>query len=172
MNKIISNKKTMLGIILGMALVATIGVSVSAYADTQSNNTGVQQFSANIPQIQGSININQVLMQSVKTKFVDAVNIAQETETGGTVIGGDLGPYQGYYVYNFSVLDSSGMTHEVIVDAGNGKVLSNTEIALGFGGMSGKVVMFHGAPDAMGDVTYQVGSPVGGPFVTQITPSK
>jgi uncharacterized membrane protein YkoI len=172
MNKIISNKKTMLGIILGMAIVAIVGVSVSAYADTQSNGTGIQQFSVNIPQIQGSININQVLMQSVKVKFVDATNTALGTESGGTVIGGELGPYQGYYVYNFSVLDSTGKMHNVIVDAGNGKVLSNTEMPLGFSGMPGKVVMYHGTAGSMGDVTYQAGSPVGGPFVIQTAPSK
>ena len=172
MSQIISNKKTLLGIILGLAIVAIVGASVSAYADTKSNNTGIQQFSASIPQIQGSIDINQVLMQSVKTKFVDAANTAQGTEVGGTVIGGELGPYQGYYVYNFSVLDSSGKTHEVIVDAGNGKVLSNTEMPSGFAGMLGKVAMFRGVAGPMGDVTYQAGDPTEGPMIIQTAPSK
>lgn len=174
MNKIISNKKTLLGIVLGMVIVATIGTTVSVYADTTpSNSTGtLGKTMVNIPAIQGSININQLLMQSVKTKFVDAANTAQTAVTGGTVTGGQLGPYQGYYVYNFQVLDSSGKTHLVIVDAGNGQVLSNTEAPDGFFGMPGKVTMFHGIGGPMGDISYQAMNPTDGPVVIGTTSSK
>ncbi|NHI03056.1 hypothetical protein DYY67_0177 [Candidatus Nitrosotalea sp. TS] len=174
MNKIISNKKTLLGIVLGMAIVATLGTTVSVYADTTpSNSTGtLGKTMVNIPAIQGSININQLLMQSVKTKFVDAANTAQTAVTGGTVTGGQLGPYQGYYVYNFQVLDSSGKTHLVIVDAGNGQVLSNTEAPDGFFGMPGKVMMFHGIGGSMGDTSYQVMNPADGPVVIGTASSK
>ena len=175
MNKIISSKKTMFGIVLGIAMIAAIGATVSAYADTTpSNGTGAVSGKSmiNIPAIQGSININQLLMQSVKTKFVDAANTAQSAVTGGTVIGGELGPNQGYYVYNFRVLDSSGKTHLVIVDAGNGQVLSNTEMSGGFSAMGGNVVMFHDIGGPMGAMSYQAMNPAGGPFVIQTAPSK
>ncbi len=175
MNKIISSKNRLLGIVLGMAIVATIGTTVSVYADTTpSNSTGAifGKSMVNIPTIQGSININQLLMQSVKTKFVDAANTAQSAVTGGTVTGGQLWPYQGYYVYNFQVLDSSGKTHLVIVDAGNGKVLSNTEAPDGFSGMPGKVVMFHGIGGPMGDMSYQTIGSAEGPVVIGTAPSK
>ncbi|MGI0026300.1 MAG: PepSY domain-containing protein [Nitrosopumilaceae archaeon] len=159
MNQIISNKKTMLAIVLGIAIVATIGTSVSVYAENQSNNTGISQippkFMADIPKIQGSIDINQILMQNVKTKFVDAANTAQSAVTGGTVVSGDLGPYQGYYVYNFRVLDSSSKIHLVIVDAGDGKVLSNTDAPDEFFAMSGKMI----GVGPMGDISYQAMSP-------------
>lgn len=174
MNKIISNKKTLLGIVLGMAIIATIGTTVSVYADTTpSNNTGtLGKTMVNMPAIQGSININQLLMQNVKTKFVDAANTAQTAVTGGTVTGGQLGPYQGYYVYNFQVLDISGKTHLVIVDAGNGQVLSNTETPDGFFGMPGKVMMFRGIGGPMGDISYQAMNPADGPVVIGTAPSK
>lgn len=174
MNQIISNKKTMLGIVLGIAIVAVIGTTVSVYADTQSgNNTGTLQpgkFMVNIPTIQGSIDINQLLMHSVKTKFVDAANTAQSAVAGGTVTGGELGPYQGYYVYNFQVVDGSGKMHLVIVDAGNGQVLSNTELPQGGFGMTGNV-MYHNISGDMGSSSFQ-GSPADGPIVIQTTPSK
>lgn len=178
MNKIISNKKTMLGIALGLALVAAIGTTVSVYADTPSflstNGTGTTLGKAivTLPTIQGSININNLLMQSVKTKFVDAANTAQSAVTGGTVTGGQLGPYQGYYVYNFQVLDGSGKTHLVIVDAGNGQVLSNTETPTGFSDMSGQVTMFRTMGGPMGDMPYQTMNPAEGPVVIGTAPSK
>lgn len=173
MNQIISNKKTMLGIVLGLAIFTAIGTTVSVYADTQSGNTGTVpsgQFNVSIPSIQGSIDINQLLMHSVKTKFVDAANSAQFAVAGGTVTGGDLGPYQGYYVYNFQVLDSSGKMHLVIVDAGNGQVLSNTEMPNGDFGMPGKVA-FHSIGGSMGDFSYRAISPTEGPIVIT-APSK
>ncbi len=177
MNKIISNKKTMLGIVLGIAMIAAIGTTVSVYADTSSSastNGSETIFGKpiNIPTIQGSVNINQLLMQSVKTKFIDATNTAQSAVTSGTVTGGQLGPYQGYYVYNFQVLDSTGKTHLVIVDAGNGQVLSNTEAPDGISGMPGQVVMFHGMGGPMGDVFYKAMGSAEGPVVIGTTPSK
>ncbi len=175
MHQVISNKKTMLGIVLGIAIIAAIGTTVSVYADTApSNGTGIisGKKMINIPAIQGSININHLLMQSVKTKFVDAANTAQSAVAGGTVTGGELGPYQGYYVYNFQVLDSSNKMHLVIVDAGNGQVLSNTETPDGFSGMPVKVMMFHGTGGPMGDVSYQTMGSSEGPLVIQTTPNK
>lgn len=174
MNQIISNKKTMLGIVLGIAMVAVIGTAVSVYADTQSgNSTGNMpgKTMINIPTIQGSIDVNQLLMQSVKTSFADAANTAQSAITGGTVIGGELGPNQGYLVYNFRVLDSSGKTHLVIVDAGNGQVLSNTEIPGMISPMGGKVLMYH----STGGNTWLSAGPDtnfgGGNFVFRTAPS-
>lgn len=168
MNQIISSKKTMLGIVLGIAMIAAIGTTVSVYADTTPSNGTVTttvpgKFAVNIPTIQGSVNINQLLMQSTKTKFVDAANTAQSAVTGGIVIGGELGPNQGYYVYNFRVLDSSDKTHLVIVDAGNGKVLSNTEMPDGFSAMGGNVMMFHRIGGPMGDMSYQTMDSTDGP---------
>lgn len=175
MNQIISNKKTMLGIVLGIAIIATIGTTVSVFADTQlGNNTGVapsDKFMVNIPTIQGSIDINQLLMQSVKIKFVDAANIAQTAVNGGIVTGGQLGPYQGYYVYSFEVLDSSDKTHLVIVDAGNGQVLSNTEIPAGFSDMAGNV-MFDVGGSKGHDVFYRTMAPAEGPIAIGTAPNQ
>ena len=140
-----------------------------------SGNNGTIQsgaLAASMPTIKGSIDINQLLMQSVKTKFVDAANTAQSAVTGGIVTGGQLGPFQGYYVYNFQVLDSSGKTHLVIVDAGNSQVLSNTETPDGFSGMPGKVVVFHGIGGSMDDMSYQVMNPSEVPVVIGTAPSK
>ena len=72
----------------------------------------------------------------------------------------------------FQVLDSSGKIHLVIVDAGNGQVLSNTEAPDGFSGMPGKVMMFHSIGGPMGDISYQAMNPADGPVVIGTAPSK
>ncbi|MBI1829414.1 MAG: PepSY domain-containing protein [Thaumarchaeota archaeon] len=121
--------KTMafLAIIIGAGLVAAFGTLSAAQASSENNT---QTFVKQLPSIQGSIDVNQVLMSNVKTKFVDAANTAESAITGGKVVGGDLGVNQGYYVYSFRVMDSQTKIHLLVVDAGNGKILSNTE---GFG---------------------------------------
>lgn len=175
MNQVISNKKTMLAIVLSIAMVAAVGTTVSAHADTQSGNNATLQppgkFIYSMPQIQGTIDISQLLIKSVKTTFIDAAKTAQSAVTGGTVTGGELGPYQGYYVYNFSVLDSSGKMHLVIVDAGNGQVLSKTDMPQGFSAMPGKAVAF-GISGPAGDITYQNMGTAEGPMVIRTAPSQ
>ncbi len=143
MNKFISNKKTMFAIVLSVAMISTLGTLVTASA--QSGNS-TQDTLVKIPQIQGTIDINKLLMSNVKTSFVDAATTATSSISGGHVVGGELGPDQGYYVYNFRVLDSDSKMHFVTVDAGNGKVLSNTE---GFG--TGGKQIFYKFQGPMGD---------------------
>lgn len=159
--------------ILSIAMVAAIGTTISAHADTQSGNNATLQLPGklmySIPQIQGTIDINQLLIKSTKTTFIDAAKTAQSAVTGGIVTGGELGPYQGYYVYNFSVMDSSGKTHLVIVDAGNGQVLSKTDMPGEVFAMSNKAVAF-GVNEPTGDFIYKNMNPANGPMVIQTAP--
>ncbi len=135
MNKFISNKKTVLAIVLSVVMISTLGTLVTASAQSENST---QDTLVKIPTIQGTIDINKILMSSVKTSFVEAATTAASSVSGGHVMGGELGPDQGYYVYNFRVLDSDSKMHFVTVDAGNGKVLSNTE---GFG-TDGKQIFY------------------------------
>jgi len=127
MNKFISDKKTILAIVLSVAIISTLGTLMTASAQSENFTQGTI---VNMPTIQGTIDINKILMSNVKTSFVDAANTAASAIAEGKVVGGELVPDQGYYVYNFRVLDSGSKMHFVTVDAGNNKVLSNTE---GFG---------------------------------------
>ena len=116
---LLRNKK-MLALILGVAIFATAGVSVAS-AQTAPGSTG--QTSTQPPQIQGSINIQQMLLSNVKTNFSDAANTAASAVTNGKVIGGSLTQAQGFLVYAFKVIDDKNMVYSVIVDPSNGTVL-------------------------------------------------
>jgi len=110
--------KKMLAIIIGVAIFATAGISAaSAQVTPGTTNTP--------PKIQGSINIEQLLMSKVTVSFTDAANTAAADSaiTGGKVIGGSLTQIQGSLVYAFQVVDNSNMAYSVIVDPSNGAIL-------------------------------------------------
>jgi len=120
----------MLAMILGVAVIATIGGSF-AFAQTASSSSSSSSSAGStsgtaLPQIQGSVNLQQLLLSNIQTKFTDAANTAAGAVTNGQVIGGNLGVIQGSVVYNFKVIDGTNI-YSVIVDAGNGKVLYTSQ---------------------------------------------
>ncbi|HJT09972.1 MAG TPA: PepSY domain-containing protein [Candidatus Nitrosotalea sp.] len=111
----------MLAVILGVAVIATVGSSL-AYAQTTSPSGSSQ-----VPTpIQGSINLPQNILSSVKTSFTTAASTAAGQVTGGQVLSGGLVVQQGYVVYAFKVTDGKSV-YSVIVDAGNGQVLKTSQ---------------------------------------------
>ena len=122
--KILNGNQKLLAVMLGVALCATVGASL-AYAQT-AGTTSVPNSQTAPPQIQGSVNLQQMLLSSVQTKFSDAANTAAGAVTNGKVIGGSLTLTQGYVVYNFKVFDGTNI-YSVTVDAGNGKVLNTSQ---------------------------------------------
>jgi uncharacterized membrane protein YkoI len=142
-----------LAIVLSIAAIAVFSTSVTAIMadsqkeDTPSNLPPVDAF-IEMPDIQGSIDLREILTATVKTEFSDAANAAASSVDGGMVLNGGLGVHQGYYVYNFQVMDKENKVHHVIVDAGNGKVLYTSEgIDMGIGALGlhdGMFYKFHG----------------------------
>lgn len=122
--KNLTSDKRLLAMILGVAVFATVGVSL-AYAQT-AGTTGTNSQATAPPQIQGSVNLKQMLLSSIQTKFTDAANTAAGAVTNGQVIGGNLAVIQGSVVYNFKVFDGTNI-YSVIIDAGNGKVLNTSQ---------------------------------------------
>ena len=132
----------MLAMVLGVAVIATIGGSF-AFAQTAGSTSGQSSTGTAPPQIQGSVNLQQLLLSNVQTKFTDAANTAAGAVTNGQVISGSLAVIQGSVVYNFKVIDGTNI-YSVIVDAGNGKVLYTSQghpihlgglLGMGGGGM-------------------------------------
>ncbi len=111
----------MIAIIIGVAIIATVGVS-AASAQVQGTTTP-SQTSQQPPAIQGSINLQQTIMSGVQTKFSAASDTAAAAVTNGKTIGGSLTVAQGYVVYSFQVVDDKNMVYSVIVDPANDKVL-------------------------------------------------
>ncbi len=131
-----SNKK-LLAIIVGVAILATTGLS-AVYAVTGTSNSTQ-------PQIQGSINLQNMIQSKVTTKFSTAADIAAGNVTNGKVIGGFLTVKQGYVVYSFKVIDDKNMIYSVIVDPSNGSVLYKSQ---GYQAVMGGFGMGH--PGMMG----------------------
>ncbi len=113
----------MLAMILGVAIVATIGGSF-AFAQTAGSTSGQSSTGTAPPQIQGSVNLPQMILSSVKTSFTTAATTAASAPgiTNGQVISGGLKTIQGSVVYSFKVTDGTNV-YSVIVDAGTGSIL-------------------------------------------------
>jgi len=118
----------MLAVIIGVAIIATVGVSA---ASSQVQGTQTTQ----PPTIQGTINLQQTILSGVQTKFSVASDTAASAVTNGKTIGGSLTVVQGYVVYSFQVVDDKNMVYSVIVDPANDKVLyTSTGHQFGMGG--------------------------------------
>ncbi|MFZ0184800.1 MAG: PepSY domain-containing protein [Nitrosotalea sp.] len=139
--------KKLLAIIIGVAIIATAGMSAASAQTSPSGHTR--------PTITGSINIEQTLMSKVTVTFAAASTTAAGGSTaspitGGQVISGSLKPMQGYLVYAFKVIDSNNKVYSVIVDPSSGAVLyaSTGHTFHGFGmgghGMGHARGMMHG----------------------------
>jgi hypothetical protein len=85
----------------------------------------------------GSISLASPILDMFKSKIHTTLNDA--TTTALTAVGGGsnssaiaafIHPENGFLVYNILVLDSSNNVHRVLVDPGNGKVLSNQPMSM------------------------------------------
>ena len=107
----------------------------------QETNSTAQspQMRTEIPQLNGSVNIdqqsNQLIRDNIQVPFATALEAAQSEVGNGTAISGHLGVVQGYLVYIVKVANFDTETSRtVIVDAGNGAVLhSSGDMPLYFG---------------------------------------
>lgn len=113
--------KKMLAIMIGVAILATAGVSAASAQTSPTGQTNTP------PQIQGSINVEQLLLSNIKTNFSDAATTAATAVSNGKVIGGSLTQMQGYLVYAFKVIDDKNMVYSVIIDPSTGKVLYQSQ---------------------------------------------
>ncbi|MGH9979764.1 MAG: PepSY domain-containing protein [Nitrososphaeraceae archaeon] len=142
--KKIVNKKMMIPIILGVGVLLSaifiVSPLVSTMAQQQVQRLQPQQNEKEtiwsqdnaFPTINGSVSISDnvvnFLKENTKIPFIAAAETAQQRITNGTVLGGHLGVTQGYLAYTYLVVNPSDKTiNKVIIDAGNGQVLSTSE---------------------------------------------
>ena len=142
--QISGQKKAMVvGIVAVIMSVTAILMVQSASAQT-SNQT-----STKIPDIKGSVSIdnatNQFLKENVKVSFNNAVQTAVGEVDGGSVLSGKLTAVQGYLSYVFKVANFDAGTFKiVIVDAGNGSILYTSDnLALRNGVLGGEGCWSH-----------------------------
>jgi uncharacterized membrane protein YkoI len=133
------NKKAIVAGVLAVTMsIAAIFVLQSASAQTNNNQTSTE-----IPDLNGSVSIdnatNELVQENLKVPFNTAAETALGQVDGGTVISGRLSAVQGYLTYVFKVANYDAGTYKiVIVDAGNGEVLyTSDDLTLRNGGLGG-----------------------------------
>jgi len=128
------SKTSTIGIFVIIAVVAVNYLSISNAVPTEPEiiDSNIVPYNA-FPYIsfppyygqstyEGGINVAKVLFENIKTDYPTAAKIAQDHISKGHVMSGNMEVYEGYLVYMFYVMDSESQTHQIIVDAGNGKV--------------------------------------------------
>lgn len=130
------------GLAIALAIVSIVlSIPLREISAQETNSTQPNMMRAEVPQLNGSVNIkeqaNQFLRDSVQVPFATALETAQAQVGNGTAISGSLGVVQGYLVYIFKLANFDAETSRiVIVDAGNGSVLyTSGDMPLHFGGL-------------------------------------
>ena len=109
------------------------------------------------PNVTGSVpifpTISNAISSQVHTSLVNATMTAEKTVgSNAHAVSAHLGMENGFLVYTLWVIDSGNNLHRVIVDVGNGKVLSSQQLPIGPGMMMGRMMMNPGmmGPGMMG----------------------
>lgn len=143
------NKKTRTNYLLLILGVVTVSVSMlfSQYVQAQQNSTDLANKTAIPPRTlygtpiipaanwTGSVQILPTLIQAFKSqihiKLNDATtNALQAVGTNSSAVATFIHPEAGFLVYNVFIMDGNNNVHKVIVDPGNGKVLSNQQMSM------------------------------------------
>lgn len=135
-----ASKKVLITSILGIGIILSaiflVSPLVSTMAQQQQQQLGTNETILNQYKtgstINGSVNIADnivnFLEENTKIPFTAAAETAQQQFINGTVLGGRLGVTEGFLAYTYLVANPSDKTmHKVIIDAGNGQVLSASE---------------------------------------------
>jgi uncharacterized membrane protein YkoI len=143
-----TNSNKNIAVLGGIAISLAIGALVMPIAqreisaqEANTNTTQTNPIRAEIPQLNGSVNVeqqsNQFIQDNVRVPFATALQTAQAEVGNGTAVSGNLGVVQGYLVYIFKLANFDAQTSRVaIVDAGNGSVLyTSGDMPLFFGGL-------------------------------------
>ena len=120
-------------IIVSVSMLLPLSHNVQA----QQNSTGFANKPPTIPTANwtGSVQILPTIMQAFKSQIHINLNEAttnalQAVGTNSSAVAAFIHPESGFLVYNVFVIEGNNNIHKVIVDAGNGKVLSNQQMSM------------------------------------------
>ena len=130
---ITKNKNLLIIVVLIVTASLITGILREASAQTQSS-TGA----FTLRNLTGSVQIFPSKSQIIQTKA--SVSLSTAATTAEKSVGPNshatsahISIVNGYLVYRVHVIDTNNNIHRVIVDAGNGKVLSTIQFPLGHG---------------------------------------
>jgi hypothetical protein len=124
--------------------------------------------------ITGSVNIvklaNTALTQNLNTSLADAITLAQRNVGGNqsTAVAAHLSMVNGYLAYRVVLLGNDGMIHFILIDPGNGSVLSTHSFTLQQV-ISMILIAIHRPYMHMGMMQGSQGMPSTGPMTNQDT---
>jgi len=131
------NKNLLMIAVLAVTTSITTGILVSTYmqqaASAQNQNSTSNTSAVPLKNLTGSVQVFPKLSQIIQSKAnvsLSAAATSAEKAVGPNshVISAHLGVVNGFLVYTAHVVDANNNSHRVIVDAGNGKVLSTIQI--------------------------------------------
>ena len=164
---------TFTALLLAVGVVLGSGVSntmTKHNADAQmmgGNNTGMMMGGNNIT---SSINLMSVISNAIgsniNVSLSDAASTAETSVGNGShAASAELGENNGYLVYNIMVIDPSMNFSKVVVDPGNGEVLSSKQLSkeehMMMHEMGGRDMMMGGPGKMMKHDRMGMGSPGG-----------
>lgn len=134
---ITKNKNLLLIGVLALTASITTGILVSTYtqqaATAQNQNSTSNTGAVPLKNLTGSVQVFPRLSQTIQSKAnvslsAAATNAEKAVGPNSHVISAHLGVVNGFLVYTAHVVDAGNNIHRVIVDAGNGKVLSSIQL--------------------------------------------
>jgi len=129
---ITKNKNLLMIAVLSITASLMIGIlQEAANAQNQSNTSNTGALSSR--NLTGSVQIFPRLSKIIQSKASVSLSTAAATAEKSVgpnshAISARVAVVNGYLVYTIRVVDTNNNIHRVIVDAGNGKVLSTTQI--------------------------------------------
>ena len=116
------------------AILVTTYMQQAAIAQNQNStsNTGI----VSLRNLTGSVQVFPGLSQTIQSKANVSLSTAPtnaEKSVGPSshAISAHVGIVNGYLIYSVRIVDSINNVHWIIVDAGNGKVLSSQQVPFG-----------------------------------------
>ncbi|MDQ6669041.1 MAG: hypothetical protein M3Y53_12570 [Thermoproteota archaeon] len=169
-SKLVSKKVLVPAVIVALAVGLTIWGLPQAIAATTNQTNPRAPGSLQMPNITGSVALGPTLLSIQKAiasqthvSLANASIIAEKAvDANAHAMEGSIGVVHGFLVYVVHVVDPSNNIHGVIVDAGNGKVLSSTQVSMAALMRGGMGMMGPGMHQGM--MTHGFGGFSHGPF--------
>ena len=116
------------------AILVTTYMQQAAIAQNQNHTSSIGVVS--LSNLTGSVQVFPGLSQTIQSKAnislsTAATNAEKSVGPSSHAISAHVGIVNGYLIYSVRIVDSNNNLHWIIVDAGNGKVLSSQQVPFG-----------------------------------------
>lgn len=123
-----NTKLLIIAVSITSAILVTTYLQQEATAQNSTSGTGAVP----LRNLTGSVQVFPRLSQTIQSKAnvslsTAATNAEKSVGFSSRAISAHVGIVNGYLIYSVRIVDSNNNVHWVIVDAGNGKVLSSQQ---------------------------------------------